>query len=76
MIDSTRAVDLVKKKYPELGVSRVGQITTGWIISFEGIEGKRMMISPVHVSKLDGEIKMFFPPDHRDELEHYKEIKF
>lgn len=73
MIEFVRALELVKQKYPELNVSKAGRISTGWVISFEGKDGKKMQISPIHVSKSDGEISPFFPPDHTDDLENYVE---
>lgn len=76
MIEFERALELVKEKYPELKVSRAGQISTGWVISFEGKDGKKMQISPIHVSKSDGEVTPFFPPDHKEELDNFTEVQF
>lgn len=75
MINLSRAIEIVNNNYPELVISLAGRIEKGWIFSFENIEGKALRISPVFVSAENGEIRTFFPPEHRDDLRNYKKIE-
>lgn len=74
MINLEKAIDIVNDKYPELLISTVGSINGGWIFSFESQERKKLRISPVFVSERTGEIEVFFPPNHTEELKDYNKI--
>lgn len=75
MIDLTRAMEIIREQYPELFVSSVGKIKKGWVISFENEDGKELRISPIFISKDTGEVSVFFPPEHREELKDYVKVE-
>ena len=73
MIELKNAIEIIHKKYPEMRISCIGTSENGWIFSFVDAEGKGMRISPLFVSNQNGEVKVFFLPDHKEEC---KNIKF
>lgn len=75
MIDLPRAMEIIREQYPELFVSSVGKIKKGWVISFENEDGKELRISPIFISKDTGEVSVFFPPEHREELKDYVKVE-
>lgn len=75
MIDLSKAIEKVKKRYCGMEIASAGEIENGWILSLENEKGEKLRISPVFVSKETGEIEIFFPPEHREELKNFRKIK-
>lgn len=75
LIDLSGTMEIVREQYPGLFVSSVGRIKKGWIISFENEDGKELRISPIFISRDTGEVSVFFPPEHREELKDYVKVE-
>lgn len=76
MITLENACILAEKTMPGCRVNSAFDIETGWIFGFINEKtGIEVDLSPTFISKETGEAKVFFPPDHIEELDKAIEIE-
>lgn len=74
-------LDEAKKKALEyigagLEICSVSELPGKWVFCFRNAETKEEPdISPVAVTMTDGQLSVFFPPEHMPELSHMKQIE-
>ncbi len=65
------AIKQYYEKYPSRKISKLFDIGNAWVISAVKKDNNAMLlISPISIDKMTGEMKVFFPPDHRGEIKN------
>lgn len=65
------AIKLYYEKYPDLKISKIFDIGNAWVVSAASKNTNEiLLISPTSIDKITGEMKVFFPPDHRGEFDN------
>lgn len=74
-MDMEKACRIVLEQMPGKRINSILQVETGWIFGFCDVDGQVIRISPMFVNKENGEVSVYFPPDHMEELESAVEME-
>ncbi len=65
------AIKQYKEKYPYQNISEIFDIGSAWLVSAADKDTNEiLLIPPISIDKITGEMKDFFPPDHEDEFDN------
>ncbi len=74
MITMEQAIDLFKKNTGS-NVGAIFELPDKWVLEEVDEKGNAPDTSPLYVTKKDGKIGVFFPPDHFEEMENAVRIR-
>lgn len=75
MITIKEAIDKYKNEFPDFDINEILDVGKEWVISSKSKEdGSVPYTSPIAISKENGDMRVFFPPQNKELLENAKEV--